>query len=157
MKRFKREKKTNPYKINRIKEDFRFSGTSFIYRIKTFPKRLKITARNAYNRLVYGYDDSDWYEYFSRYLERDKALFQEFINYGNSCMPILINNEKVGDMTEEQTKHFFLELIEIINRIQNLEANWINGKTYQKNLQQINIELDNYFNIKKEYFLDFWD
>lgn len=160
MKKFKIEKKTNPYKINRIKEDFCFSGTSFIYRIKTFSKRLKITIKNAYNRLVYGYDGSDWYEYYYRYLERDKALFQEFINYGNSCMPILINHKKVGNMTGEQTKEFFLELIAIINHIQDLEnTNWADSQkyNYSEKLKQLNSELDNYFNIKREYFLDFWD
>ena len=162
MKKFKIEKKTNPYKINRIKEDFCFSGTGFIYRIKTFPKRLRITIKNAYNRLVYGYDDSDWYEYYCRYLERDKVLFQEFINFdcGNSCMPILINHKKVGNMTREQTKEFFLELIAIINHIQDLEnINWSDSQkyNYSEKLKQINLELDNYFNIKREYFLDFWD
>lgn len=162
MKKFKIEKKTNPYKINRIKEDFCFSGAGFIYRIKTFPKRLRITIKNAYNRLVYGYDDSDWYEYYCRYLERDKALFQEFINFdcGNSCMPILINHKKVGNMTREQTKEFFLELIAIINHIQDLEnINWSDNQkyNYSEKLKQINSELDNYFNIKREYFLDFWD
>lgn len=171
MKKFKIEKKTNPYKINRIKEDFCFSGTGFIYRIKTFPKRLKITIKNAYNRLVYGYDDSDWYEYYRRYLERDKVLFQEFINCGNSCMLISINHKKVGIMTREQTKEFFLELIAIIDHIQDLEntrinyiqdlenINWSDSQkyNYSEKLKQINSELDNYFNIKREYFLDFWD
>lgn len=157
MKKFKREKKINPYKVNRIKKDFCFSGTNFVYRIKTFPKRLRITIRNAYNRLVYGYDDSDWYEYYWYYLERDKALFQEFINYGNSCMPIIINHKKVGNMTKEQTEKFFLELIEIINRIQDLEnSSWTGFNNFER-IKRINAELDNYFNIKKEYFLDFWD
>lgn len=63
-------------------------------------------------------------------------------------------------MTGEQTKEFFLELIAIINHIQDLEnINWSDSQkyNYSEKLKQINSELDNYFNIKREYFLDFWD
>ena len=94
----------NQYKINKLKRDLSYCKHGNLkYRLKYFFKAFK----NAFNRFIYGYDDRDWYDYYYSFIERNIALFQELVNnveltktnekYCCSCLPIIINSERIGD------------------------------------------------------------
>ena len=95
------------------------------------------------------------------------ALFQELVNnveltktnekYCCSRLPIIINGERIGDMTTEQTQEFYTELIKLLKDIDRFENSDFGDKNYIKKYEKAKESLDAYFDIMKEYFWELWD
>lgn len=154
----------NQYKINKLKKDLSYcKHGSLKYRLKYFFKAFK----NAFQRFIYGYDDRDWYDYYYSFIERNMALFQELVNnieltktdekHCCSCLPIIINGERVSDMTAEQTQEFYSELIRLLKNIDDFENSDFGDENYIEKYEKAKESLDTYFEIMKEYFLELWD
>lgn len=154
----------NKYKINKLKRDLSYCKHGNLkYRLKYFFKAFK----NAFHRFIYGYDDRDWYDYYYSFIERNMALFQELINnieltktdekYCCSCLPVIINGERIDDMTAEQTQEFYAELIKLLKDIDNFENSDFGDENYIEKYEKTKESLNAYFDIMKEYFWELWD
>lgn len=154
----------NQYKINKFKRDLSYcKHGSLKYRLKYFFKAFK----NAFQRFIYGYDDRDWYDYYYSFTERNMALFQELVNnieltktdekHCCSCLPIIINGERIDDMTAEQTQEFYAELIKLLKDIDDFENSDFGDENYIEKYEKAKESLDTYFEIMKEYFWELWD
>lgn len=154
----------NQYKINKLKRDLSYCKHGNLkYRLKYFFKAFK----NAFNRFIYGYDDRDWYDYYYSFIERNMALFQELVNnveltktnekYCCGCLPIIINGERIDDMTAEQTQEFYTELIKLLKDIDNFENSDFGDENYIEEYEKAKENLNTYFDIMKEYFWELWD
>lgn len=154
----------NQYKINKLKRDLSYcKHGSLQYRLEYFFKAFK----NAFHRLIYGYDDRDWYDYYYSFIERNMALFQELVNnveltktnekYCCGCLPIIINGERIDDMTAKQTQEFYAELIKLLKDIDGFENSDFGAKNYIEKYKKAKESLDAYFDIMKEYFWELWN
>lgn len=95
------------------------------------------------------------------------ALFQELINnieltktdekYCCSCLPIIINGERIDDMTAEQTQEFYAELINLLKDIDNFKNSDFGDEKYIEKYEKAKESLDTYFDIIKKYFWELWD
>lgn len=95
------------------------------------------------------------------------ALFQELVNnveltktnekYCCSRLPIIINGERMGDMTTEQAQEFYTELIKLLKDIDKFENSDFGDKNYIEKYKKAKESLNAYFDIMKEYFWELWN
>lgn len=130
---------------NLIKRDLH-CGSKFPYKLKYFPKNIKIAIRNFFKRGVYGYDDMDWIEYYYEFCNRNIAIFEDWKKNGVS----LFNNletEELKYFSKEEQEEFFNNLIKLLKIM----------KDEDKSFEIREEACNKYFNIINTYFFTMWD
>jgi hypothetical protein len=134
----------------------------FWYNITCIPYRIKWNTLDIYRaikfgfqRMFRGYDNSDVWEFFYNFTDRNYKILNKFI-CKNKCHPVNLTEEEWDDILQEMCKHLYM--MDEHNVIDYLKTGMPKGWRPASNsvYEIMERHKNEFFDLMKEHFYDLW-